>query len=228
MKTYIPALRFHFATGLYDPVVRWTTREATFKAALVAGLDPQDGERILDLGCGTGTLAIAIARAASGAVVSGLDADDAALGQARAKQARSGTSVQWSRGLAQNLPFPDGVFDAVVSSLFFHHLLRSDKRAALLEIARVIRPGGRLLIADWGQPANVASRLLFLTVQLLDGFATTRDSVEGVLPSLMTEAGFEDVRIARQFATALGTLAIYSGHFKNDQPFRTPAESGRQ
>ncbi|MEO5676568.1 MAG: methyltransferase domain-containing protein, partial [Usitatibacter sp.] len=111
------------------------------------------------------------------------------------------------------LPFPDGVFDAVVSSLFFHHLLRPDKRAALLEIARVIRPGGRLFIADWGQPANLASRLLFLAVQLLDGFATTRDSVEGVLPALMTDSGFEDVRIARQFATALGTLAIYSGRW---------------
>ena len=211
VKTYIPALRFHFATGLYDPVVRWTTREAAFKSALVAGLAPRDGERILDLGCGTGTLAIAISRAAPGAAVSGFDADDAALDQARAKQARSGTSVQWQRGLAQNLPFQDGAFDAVVSSLFFHHLLRPDKRAAFAEIARVIRPGGRLLIADWGQPANAACRLLFLTVQLLDGFATTRDSVEGVLPSLAAEAGFESVKIEREFSTALGTLAVYSG-----------------
>jgi SAM-dependent methyltransferase len=211
VKTYIPALRFHFATGLYDPVVRWTTREAAFKAALVAGLAPRDGERILDLGCGTGTLAIAISRAAPGAAVVGIDADDSTLARARAKQARSGTSVQWQRGLAQELPFRDGAFDAVVSSLFFHHLLRPDKRAALAEIARVIRPNGRLLIADWGRPANPACRLLFLTVQLLDGFATTRDSVEGVLPLLMAESGFEAVRIAQQFSTALGTLAVYSG-----------------
>ena len=211
MKTYIPALRFHFATRLYDPVVRWTTREATFKGALVAHLAPRERELILDLGCGTGTLAIAIARATPGAAVVGIDADDATLAQARVKQARFGTSVHWHRGFAQNLPFGDGVFDAVVSSLFFHHLLRPDKRAALAEIARVIRPGGRLLIADWGRPANPAYRALFLAVQFLDGFATTRDSVEGFLPSLMAEAGFEAVQIVEEFPTALGTVAICSG-----------------
>ena len=191
--------------------MRWTTREAAFKRALVTGLAASEGERILDLGCGTGTLAIAIANAAPGAAVVGIDADDSMLVRARAKQARSGTAIQWHRGFAQNLPFGDAVFDAVVSSLFFHHLLRPDKRTALAEIARVIRPGGRLLIADWGPPANPAYRALFLAVQLLDGFATTRDSVEGVLPSLMAEAGFDAVRIVREFSTALGTVAIYYG-----------------
>ncbi len=211
MNTYIPALRYRFATGLYDPVVRWTTRETAFKKALVARLAPRQGERILDVGCGTGTLAIAIARAAPGAEVVGIDADDSMLARARAKQTRSGTSVQWHPGFAQDLPFGDGEFDAVVSSLFFHHLLRPGKRAALAEIARVIRPGGRVLIADWGRPANPAYRALFLAVQLLDGFATTRDSVEGALPSLMGEAGLEAPRIVREFGTAVGTLAIYSG-----------------
>jgi len=210
VKPYIPALRFHFATRLYDPVVRWTTREAAFKSALVSSLAPRDGERVLDLGCGTGTLAIAIARAAPGATVAGFDADGAVLARGRAKQARTGTSVQWQRGLAQHLPFADGALDAVVSSLFFHHLLPADKRAALAEVARVLRPGGRLLVADWGRPGNRAMRLLFLIVQLLDGFATTRDSVEGVMPALMAEAGFEAVQTERQFPTVLGTLAIYS------------------
>ncbi len=211
MKPYIPALRFHFATSLYDPIVRWTTREVEFKAALVAGLAPLAGERILDLGCGTGTLAIAIARAAPGAAVAGIDADEPVLARARAKQARAGTSVQWHRGLAGKLPFAQGSFDAVVSSLFFHHLLRAEKITALAEVARVLRPRGRLLVADWGRPANRASRLRFLAVQLLDGFATTRDSVEGVLPALMSGAGFEPARTEREFSTALGTLAIYRG-----------------
>lgn len=211
MKTYIPALRFHFATGFYDPVVRWTTREAAFKEALVSRLEARDEERILDLGCGTGTLAIALAQSAPAAVMAGIDADDSMLARAQAKQVRCGTSVRWHRGFAQNLPFQAGAFDAVVSSLFFHHLTRPDKRAVLAEVARVIRPGGRLLIADWGRPANPASRALFLAVQLLDGFETTRDSVEGALPMLMADAGFEDVRTLQEFSTVLGTLAIYSG-----------------
>lgn len=211
MKTYIPALRFHFATRFYDPLVRWTTREATFKGVLIARLAAREGERILDLGCGTGTLAISISRTMPSVDVFGIDADDAVLRRARAKQLLSGTSVQWQRGLAQDLPFQDGTFDAVVSSLFFHHLLRADKRAALTEIARVTRPGGRLLVADWGRPSGLLARGLFLAVQALDGFATTRDSVEGAMPSLMSESGFDDVRVEREFTTVLGTLAIYSG-----------------
>lgn len=210
MKGYIPALRFHFATGIYDPVVRWTTREAVFKAALVACLAARQGERILDLGCGTGTLAIAIAQSTPGVAIAGIDADESVLARARAKQARVGTSVQWHRGFAQSLPFRDHAFDAVASSLFFHHLARADKRTVLAETARVLRPGGRLLVADWGRPANAGYRALFLAVQLLDGFATTRDSVEGVLPSLMLEAGFEAVRFVQEFPTMLGTLTIHS------------------
>lgn len=133
------------------------------------------------------------------------------LARAQAKQLRGGTSVQWHRGFAQSLPFQASAFDAVVSSLFFHHLARPDKRAVLAEVARVIRPGGRLLIADWGRPANPASRALFLAVQFLDGFETTRDSVEGALPVLMSDAGFTDVRVVQEFLTVLGTLAMYSG-----------------
>lgn len=160
--------------------MRWTTREAVFKEALVAGLAPREGERILDLGCGTGTLALAIATLAPRARVVGIDADDGVLARARAKQARSGATVQWHRGFAH------------------------------AEVTRVVRPAGRVLIADWGRPANPAFRALFLAVQFLDGFATTRDSVEGVLPGLMTEAGLRAVGVLRQFGTPLGTIAIYS------------------
>lgn len=71
--------------------------------------------------------------------MAGIDADDSMLARAQAKQVRCGTSVQWHRGFAQSRPFQAGSFDAVVSSLFFHHLARPDKRSALEEAARVIR-----------------------------------------------------------------------------------------
>lgn len=209
MKTYIPALRFHFATGLYDPVVRWTTREATFKRALVSHLAARDGERILDLGCGTGTLAIAIAQSAPTAAVEGIDADEAMLARARAKQAGCGTAIHWHRGFAQSLPFQAGAFDAVASSLFFHHLTLADKRAALSEVARVVRPGGRLLIADWGRALGSWTRAGFLLVRLLDGFDSTRESVSGALPGLIADAGFGQPQEHEPVVTPLGVIRLW-------------------
>ena len=210
MANYIPPLRFHFATRFYDPLVRLTTRESAVKHALLARLAARPGESILDLGCGTGTLALSIARECVETQVWGLDADKAALRIARLKR-NAGLRVHWSHGLAQAAPFSDGAFDAVVSSLFFHHLTRTDKVAVLREVLRILRPGGRILFADWGRPASIASRILFLAVQALDGFKTTQDSVNGILPSLLTAAGFDSVSVEDEFQTPLGTIAIYSG-----------------
>lgn len=221
MADYIPPLRFHLATRFYDPLVRVTTREKAVKRALLAQLAARPHESILDLGCGTGTLALSIARECAAAHVCGLDADTAALAIARSKQAREGLRVSWSRGLAQAAPFPDDAFDAVASSLFFHHLRRDDKLAALREVVRVLRPGGRVVVADWGRPASTTSRILFLAVQALDGFETTRDCVNGILPSLMLEAGLESVATEQEFRTPLGTISLYAAQ-------RPPNEAGCQ
>lgn len=212
MGNYIPPLRFHLATRFYDPLVRITTREKAVKHALQARLAARPDESILDLGCGTGTLAFSIARECAAANVWGLDADTAALSIARAKQAREGLRVHWSQGLAQAAPFPDNAFDAVTSSLFFHHLRRDGKLAALREVVRILRPGGRMVVADWGRPASATSRILFLAVQTLDGFETTQDSVTGLLPSLILEAGFESVATEESFRTPLGTISLYVAH----------------
>ena len=207
---YIPPLRFHFLTRFYDALVRWTTREAVFKEALLAQLGRAPGERLLDVGCGTATLSIALARRFPEARVVGLDADGAALGIARAKAADARVRLEFEQAFADRMPFPSGSFDTAVSSLFFHHLTRDVKAAALAEIFRVLRPGGALHVADWGRPTNLALRAGFLLVQALDGRGTTRDSVTGVLPEMISQAGFVDVRHTGDFATVLGTMALYS------------------
>jgi ubiquinone/menaquinone biosynthesis C-methylase UbiE len=209
-KAYIPPLRFHFLTRFYDALVRWTTREAVFKEALLAQLGQAPGERLLDIGCGTATLSVALARRFPEARVVGLDADGAALGIARTKAAGARVRLELEQAFADRMPFPSGSFDAAVSSLFFHHLTSDTKQSVLAEILRVLRPGGRLHVADWGRPTNLALRAGFLLVQALDGRETTRDSVTGVLPEMMSQAGFLDVRHTRDFATALGTMALYS------------------
>ena len=130
-KSYIPALRYRWLTRFYDPVVRLTTRERTFKQALLRRSRIQDGHRILDLGCGTGTLALMVKRAYPDAEVLGLDADLEALELARTKIAKAGIEVRLDHGRASALPYTNASFDRILSSLFFHHLSSELKEKAM-------------------------------------------------------------------------------------------------
>jgi len=208
-NSYIPALGYRWLTRFYDPVVRVTTREATFKNALLQQASIQDGHRTLDLGCGTGTLALLVKHAHRGAEVFGLDADPDALKLARTKLAVSGVEVRLDQGLASALPYTAESFDRTLSSLFFHHLSSELKLEAMREVLRALRPGGEFHIADWGKPTGPVMRLGFIAVQLLDGFVTTTDNVKGLLPDLLVRAGFEKVETRKSYSTLLGTVALY-------------------
>src|SRR5262245_5382999 len=206
---YVPALGFASLTRFYDPVLRLTTRETTFKRVLVEQVMLTNGSRALDLGAGTGTLTLMLKREAPGATVIGVDGDPDVLVQARAKATAANLGVRFDEAMADALPYGDASFDRVVSSLLLHHLSPALKRRALAEAFRVLAPGGELHAADWGRPQNVLMRTLFLGVQLLDGFATTAENVAGMLPDLFHEAGFRDVRETTRFATVFGTVALY-------------------
>lgn len=208
-QTYIPALGYRWLTGLYDPVVALTTREATFKSALIDQAKLKGGQRILDLACGSGTLALMVLQRAPATFVTGVDGDPAMLAQARRKTTAAGVTVRFDEALADRLPYAEASFDRVLSSLFFHHLDRDTRRAALREALRVLAPGGELHVADWGQAANPLMRVAYLGIQLLDGFATTTDNVAGRLPVFMRDAGFVDVQETRRFSTLLGTMSLY-------------------
>ncbi len=211
--TYVPALGYGFLTALYDPVVAATTRERTFKERLIRQANIGPGQAVLDVGCGTGTLATWIKRAVPEAEVTGVDGDPKILALARHKAEHAGTEVHFDQALSYALPYPDARFDRVVSSLFFHHLTRDAKVRTIAEIRRVLKPGGELHVADWGAPTNGWRRLLFYTVQWLDGFETTRDNVEGRLPQMFTTGGLIDVRQRSAVETVFGTLALYSAQW---------------
>lgn len=207
-RPYIHALRFASLNGLYDLAVALTSRENTFKSALLdnAGLAP--GQRVLDVGCGTGTLACMAARRVPELELHGLDGDPAILQRARRKALRQDAQVAFVPALSTSLPFPDGHFDQVVSTLFFHHLLAADKQCTLAEILRVLKPGGRLHIGDWGAAQDPLMRAAFLVIQLIDGFRSTGDNVRGELPGMLESAGFTGVRVDRRLRSMLGTLEI--------------------
>ena len=207
-ENYIPPLRYKLLTRFYDPIVRWTTREAAFKRALLGQVVADRPRHVLDLGCVTGTFTIAIAKALPDAAVTGIDADPEALGIAANKARQAGVGLGLHRGFSTDLPFNDAQFDSIASSLFFHHLTREAKIATLREVWRVLAPGGWLHVADWGRPSNMLMRTLFFTVQLLDGYATTRDSAAGALPELLRAGGYDRVVDIAKFDTPLGTMRL--------------------
>lgn len=207
---YVPALGFAWLTPYYDVVVGATTREQVFKRALIRQANVELGQRILDLACGTGTLAIWIKKAVANAEVVGVDGDPAVLTLATRKAEQAAVSVRFDEAMSFALPYSESYFDCTVSSLFFHHLSWHDKRRTVKEIYRVLRPGGRLHVADWGKAGNIAMRALFVFVQLLDGFSNTQDNVSGRLVELFEDEGFVDVVERKTFSTLFGTMALYS------------------
>ncbi|HVB34725.1 MAG TPA: methyltransferase domain-containing protein [Patescibacteria group bacterium] len=194
---------------LYDPLVRATVRERRFKARLLAMAALRPGFRVLDMGCGTGTLAIMAKRAAPQASIAGIDADPAAIAIARKKAAREALPIEFHVGMAQQLPYRDRSFDRVLSTLFFHHLPHSGKQAALAEIARVLAPGGEAHVADFGLPANRLMLACFSLIRKLDGMETTEDNVMGRLPEMISQAGLASVRETARYSTVLGTIRLY-------------------
>jgi len=208
---YLPALRFRALTRFYDPLIAFSTRERAFKSRLVEIASPEPNERVLDLGCGTGTLAMAIKRRQPAAEVTGVDGDGAMLDQGRTKAAEALLDLDFERAMAQALPYDDDTFDVVVSSLFFHHLVRAAKERVGTEMVRVLRPGGRVAIADWGPPGDPVMSVASLGIRLLDGADRTRDNHAGRLPAILEAAGLHDLVGHDSFRTIFGRIVLLTG-----------------
>lgn len=205
---YIPAARWRVFSRLYDPVLAVGMRERRFRGLMLerVGADLPEGGTAVDVGCGTGTFGIALAGRRGEAGVVGVDGDPEILAIARGKA--GGNTVDWRDGLAQELPLADESADVVTMSLVLHHLLPEDKSKALAEARRVLKPGGRLHVADWGRPRDPVISALFFASQALDGFDRTRDHRAGRLPELIARAGFDPVERYGCFRTPFGSLEL--------------------
>lgn len=205
-SNYIPALGMPQLTQFYDASLATVFQEQRFRMPLVRALAVQPGERVLDVGCGTGTLSLLIAEQTPAGLVSGIDIDPAILLAAQRKVI-GGAAVALVRGSAAVLPYVDESFDCVASSLMFHHLPAPLKRAMLAEVRRVLRPGGRLHVLDFGPVGQGATAAAI--ARLFGGFEEVGDNLAGRVPVFLSEIGF--VNVAVQDVAFGGVIKLYSG-----------------
>jgi len=205
MADYVKAAGRFGLVRLYDPVTAITTRENVWRprgVELAREVLP-DGGTVLDIGAGTGSSALAFLK--EGFEVIAVDGDPEALEIAASKDGAD--RIDFREGFSTDLDLADATVDAVNVSLLLHHLDDEAKARTLAEARRVLRPGGVLIVSDWGPP-TLPLKPFFFGLRLLDGRENTAAHAEGRIPSMITDAGFTDVGVEDSYTTAWGLLQI--------------------
>lgn len=211
--TYTPPAGHHFLTPLYDIGVRLSTRERVWRSALVEIISPKSDDILLDIGAGTGSLAPLLARKNPATSYFGIDPDRHAIAIARKKARRAAIKAEFAQGLFSADAVADWPAPTLATlCLVLHQVPLDEKLRLLLEIHSILRTGGQLYIADYGEQRSWLMRRLFrATIQKLDGMADTQPNADGVLVPLMIEASFSDVCEVSQFNTITGSMSILCG-----------------
>ena|SRR5687768_6032184 len=186
---YIPAAGYHSLLPFYDGLTKLMGVDRA-RRQLLDQADVRPSFRVLDVGCGTGTLAVLTKRRDPSVQVFGLDPDFKALARAKRKAERAKVAIQFDHGFADALPYPDASFDRVLSSMMFHHLRGTEKTGMLREVRRVLRPGGRLEMLDFAGPETADG----LATRILHSHQLLKDNSEGHVVSLFEAAGLADPR----------------------------------
>ena len=157
------SLVLHSMASYYDLLAALMTfgRERELRDRLAALVDLAPGESVLDVGCGTGSLALAAKRRVGRTgMVTGIDASPEMIERARRKATNNGDGIHFEVARVESLPFPNESFDAVLSTLMMHHLPRPTRERCVSEMRRVLRPGGRMLVVDFEKPSKKRGGLI--------------------------------------------------------------------
>lgn len=203
-KAYLPAAGHDWALPLYDPFVKLLGGEPT-RLALIEQAAIRPRHRILEIGCGTGSVLVLVKRKHPDAEVVGLDPDPKALVRAKRKAERASVSIGLDQGFSGDMHYPDGSFDRVLSSFMFHHLDKVEKEKTLREVRRVLKPGGVFHMVDF---AGLDGRSGGFLVRMLHAHHRLDDNDEDRVLALMRQAGWGDVRKVREGAMFFGYMRL--------------------
>ena len=186
-REFLPAAGRDVFLPLYDPVVGLMGFDSA-RRELISCANIKPAQRVLDIGCGTGTLAVKLKRQHETVQVIGLDPDPKALWRARLKATGAGVSVQFDQGFADELPYERESFDRVLSSFMFHHLNKQEREKMLKEVLRVLKPGGSFHFVDFIVD-DVSHRFFD---RLFRSHAHMKDNSDERILELMSRTGFTD------------------------------------
>lgn len=194
MKDKSKGFSLDFMAGYYDKLTATEKSNMRIKQIALAELKP--GEKVLDAGCGTGILTV-LAKLAVGNTghVCGIDIAPKMIDAAVEKAGKYKLDIEFKTASISEIPYTDGEFDVVISSLMFHHLPVHIKKQGLKEIHRVLTSNGRFFLSDFGTPHFITAPLMFL---LLVWIGSTRYQLFGKLPGLLKESGFNDIILKKK------------------------------
>ena len=206
-RSYLPAAGLDLLLPLYDPLVKLAGADRARKKLFdQASVRPH--HRVLDIGCGTGTFAVAIKRWMPSVEVVGLDPDPKALARSRRKADRAAVSIRFDQGFANVLPYADTSFDRVFSSLMFHHLPQDTKLATMCEVRRVLKPGGSLHLLDFEHEGPHSHKPL---ARWIHSSERMRYNTRGQLLEWMREAGLIEPRVLDSDRPIFGKIVYVTG-----------------
>ncbi len=204
-RAFLPAAGHDLFLPLYDPLNRLLGSDRA-RRALIDQSHLEPGQRVLDVGCGTGTLLLQIRRAFPSTELTGIDPDPKALARARLKAERGQAALRLDEGYADALPYPDGAFDRVFSSLMLHHLEEGDRTKMFSEVRRVLAPEGSFHLMDIAGPEASDGFL----ARLLHRHARLKDNSASRILDAMRQSGLRDPAKVSDGKMLFGKVAYYS------------------
>ena len=214
-RAFTPALGKAWLTPVYDLTIALFTRERKWRRELVRAANLAPGDHLIDVGSGTGTLLRDLMISCPQAGLVGVEPDPATLAIARRKFGAGSDLIRWHNGFLDSLELAEGWQpNKIVSSLVFHQVPSSQKKAILEQMHALLQPGGMVLVADYMRQETALMRTLFrATVQHLDGIEDTKPNADGILERHLAEI-FTDAERLSIFPTATGAISLWRAYKK--------------
>ena len=196
MKQQPKGISLDILSDYYDYLT--FTEKSKFRRNQIGLMDIRKGEKVLEVGCGTGALSL-LSKIAVGEFgeVEGIDIAPKMIANAQQKARKANLKINFKIASVNELPYPDNYFDLVISSLMFHHLPVEVKKEGLEEIYRVLKEEGRFFLCDFGSPHILTIPLMYL---MLIWISSTRYQLLGKLPELIRECKFKTVELRKKGA----------------------------